>query len=119
MVAMYDRRVPSLRGPNNSINTGLKVTIIGYLAPMFAIGVNEMWHFWFVEEIFSVPNHWVFNMGVVLAFMLVGGFDSPPTTEDIVILVVVAVGMVAAAMLACMVPTRRALAVQPMDALRE
>ncbi len=69
MVALYDRRVPSLRGPGNSINTGLKMTIIGYLAPMFAIGVNELWHFWFVEEIFSVPNHWVFNMGVVLAFM--------------------------------------------------
>ena len=28
-----------------------------------------MWHFWFVEEIFSVPNHWMFNMGVVVAFM--------------------------------------------------
>jgi Amt family ammonium transporter len=29
----------------------------------------EMWHFWFVEEIFAVPNHWMFNMGVVVAFM--------------------------------------------------
>ena len=36
---------------------------------MFTIGVNEMWHFWFVEEIFAVPNHWMFNMGVVVAFM--------------------------------------------------
>ena len=68
-VAMYDRRVPVLRGPNNSMNTGLKITIIGYLATMFTIGVNEMWHFWFVEEIFAVPNHWMFNMGVVVAFM--------------------------------------------------
>jgi methane/ammonia monooxygenase subunit C len=68
-VAMYDRRVPILRGPNNSMNTGLKITIIGYLATMFTIGVNELWHFWFVEEIFSVPNHWMFNMGVVVAFM--------------------------------------------------
>src|SRR6185436_11520185 len=97
-VAMYDRRVPILRGPNNSMNTGLKITIIGYLATMFTgyknpnrIGVNELWHFWkmlsqkdssgkFVEEIFSVPNHWIlsylkrilsqsFNMGVVVAFM--------------------------------------------------
>ncbi len=25
--------------------------------------------FWFVEEIFAVPNHWMFNMGVVVAFM--------------------------------------------------
>ena len=66
-VAMYDRRVPILRGPNNSMNTGLKITIIGYLATMFTIGVNEMWHFWFVEEIFAVPNHWMFNMGVVVA----------------------------------------------------
>ena len=66
---MYDRRVPILRGPNNSMNTGLKITIIGYLATMFTIGVNEMWHFWFVEEIFAVPNHWMFNMGVVVAFM--------------------------------------------------
>ena len=38
-------------------------------ATMFTIGVNEMWHFWFVEEIFAVPNHWMFNMGVVVAFM--------------------------------------------------
>jgi methane/ammonia monooxygenase subunit C len=68
-VAMYDRRVPILRGPNNSMNTGLKITIIGYLATMFTIGINEMWHFWFVEEIFAVPNHWMFNMGVVVAFM--------------------------------------------------
>ena len=51
------------------MNTGLKITIIGYLATMFTIGVNEMWHFWFVEEIFAVPNHWMFNMGVVVAFM--------------------------------------------------
>ena len=35
---------------------------------MFTIGINEMWHFW-VEEIFAVPNHWMFNMGVVVAFM--------------------------------------------------
>ena len=68
-VAIYDRRVPVLRGPNNSMNTGLKMTILGYLATMFTIGVNEMWHFWFVEEIFAVPNHWMFNMGVVVAFM--------------------------------------------------
>ena len=65
----YDRKVPILRGPNNSMNTGLKMTILGYLATMFTIGVNEMWHFWFVEEIFAVPNHWMFNMGVVVAFM--------------------------------------------------
>ncbi len=68
-VAIYDRKVPVLRGPNNSMNTGLKMTILGYLATMFTIGVNEMWHFWFVEEIFAVPNHWMFNMGVVVAFM--------------------------------------------------
>src|SRR3989338_1815058 len=30
--AMYDRKVPVLRGPNNSINTGLKMTILGSLA---------------------------------------------------------------------------------------
>jgi len=68
-VAMYDRKIPILRGPNNSINTGLKMTILGYLATMFTIGVNELWHFWYVEEIFAVPNHWMFNMGVVVAFM--------------------------------------------------
>jgi len=28
-----------------------------------------MWHFWYVEEIFAVPNHWMFNMSVVVAFM--------------------------------------------------
>jgi methane/ammonia monooxygenase subunit C len=50
------------------MNTGLKITIIGYSATKFTIGINELWHFWF-EEIFAVPNHWCFNMGVVVAFM--------------------------------------------------
>jgi methane/ammonia monooxygenase subunit C len=68
-IAMYDRRVPVLRGPNNSMNTGLKIAIIGYLSTTFSIGINEMWHFWFVEEIFAVPSHWMFNMGIVVAFM--------------------------------------------------
>ena len=40
--AIYDRKIPVLRGPNNSMNTGLKMTILGYLATMFTIGVNEM-----------------------------------------------------------------------------
>ncbi len=62
-VAMYDRKVPILRGPNNSMNTGLKITIIGYLATMFTIGINELWHFWFVEEILSVPKPLVFQYG--------------------------------------------------------
>ena len=38
---MYDRRVPILRGPHNSMNTGLKITKIGYLATAFTIGINE------------------------------------------------------------------------------
>jgi methane/ammonia monooxygenase subunit C len=28
-----------------------------------------MWNIWFVEEIFAVPNNWMFNMGVVVSFM--------------------------------------------------
>ena len=55
-VAMYNRRVSVLRGPHNSMNTGLKITIIGYLVTAFTIGINELWHFWFVEEIFAVPT---------------------------------------------------------------
>ena len=47
---------PVLRGPGNSMNTGLKITIIGYLATMFTIGVNEMWHFWLVEEVLRSPE---------------------------------------------------------------
>jgi methane/ammonia monooxygenase subunit C len=50
-VAIYDRKVPVLRGPNNSMNTGLKMTILGYLATMFTIGVNEMWHFFCRRDI--------------------------------------------------------------------
>ncbi len=69
MIAVYTRRVPILKGPGNSIPASLKITIIGYLATMFTIGVNELWHFWFVEEIFAVPNHWMFNTGIVLAFI--------------------------------------------------
>src|SRR5256886_13892427 len=44
MVAVDDRKVPILRGRNNSMNNGLKMTILGYLATMFTIGVNAMWH---------------------------------------------------------------------------
>ena len=66
---MYDRKVQILRVPNNSMNAGLRMTIIGYLATMFTIVINELWQIWFVEEIFAVPNHWCFNMGIVLAFM--------------------------------------------------
>jgi len=45
------------------------MTIHGYLATMFTIGINEMWLFWIVVVIFAVPIHWMFNMGVVVAFM--------------------------------------------------
>jgi methane/ammonia monooxygenase subunit C len=69
MIAIYDRRVPIMRGPGNTLNTGLKVAIIGYMAAMFAIGVNELWHFWFVEEVFAVPPHWAFDMGIFMALM--------------------------------------------------
>jgi methane/ammonia monooxygenase subunit C len=69
LIAVYDRRIPSLRGPGNSLNTGLKMAIIGYMASMFAIGVNELWHFWFVEETFAVPPHWIFNMGLFVALI--------------------------------------------------
>jgi hypothetical protein len=69
LIAVYDRRVPGLRGPGNSLNTGLKTAIIGYVAGMFAIGVNELWHFWFVEEIFAVPPHWIFNVGIFVALI--------------------------------------------------
>ena len=31
--------------------------------------LQKLCSFWFVEEIFAVPNHWMFNMGVVVAFM--------------------------------------------------
>jgi hypothetical protein len=47
---------------------------------MFTIGINEMWHFWFVEEIFSVPNHWMFNMGVVVTTGI--RFGDPKEEDD-------------------------------------
>src|SRR5438093_11779044 len=40
LAAMYDRRVPILRGPTNSIHTGPHTTMIGYLAPFFTLGTN-------------------------------------------------------------------------------
>lgn len=69
MIAIYDRRVPIMRGPGNTLNTGLKMAIIGFMASMFTIGVNELWHFWFVEEVFAVPPHWAFNMGIFVALI--------------------------------------------------
>lgn len=73
-VAIYSRRIPILRCPGNSIPISFKITIIGYFASMFTIGVNELWHFWFIEEIFEVPNHWMFNTGIALAFIGALGF---------------------------------------------
>lgn len=74
-----------------------------------------------VRAVFAHPLKqvaWGLLAGMALVFLLVGGLDSRPTITDLVILVVVAIGMLGACTLACMVPTRRALAVQPMDALR-
>jgi methane/ammonia monooxygenase subunit C len=68
-IAIYSRRVPILKGPGNSINTGLKVAIIGFVAAMFAAALNELWHFWFVEEITAVPPHWIFNMGILIGMI--------------------------------------------------
>ena len=31
LIGLYSRRVPIMKGPNNSINTGLKVAIIGFV----------------------------------------------------------------------------------------
>ena len=39
-VAMYDRRVPILRGPHRSINTALNITISGYLATILPCIMN-------------------------------------------------------------------------------
>jgi methane/ammonia monooxygenase subunit C len=36
---------------------------------MFAIALNELWQFWFVEEITAVPPHWIFNMGIVVGLI--------------------------------------------------
>jgi methane/ammonia monooxygenase subunit C len=36
---------------------------------MFAIALNELWHFWFVEEITAVPPHWIFNMGIFVGLI--------------------------------------------------
>ena len=68
-IAIYSRRVPILKGPGNSINTGLKVAITGFVAAMFAVALNELWHFWFVEEITAVPPHWIFNMGILIGMI--------------------------------------------------
>ena len=69
LIAIYSKRVPVLKGPGNSINTGLKVAIIGFTAAMFAIALNELWHFWFVEEVTAVPPHWIFNMGIFVGMI--------------------------------------------------
>ena len=68
-LAIYSKRVPILKGPGNSINTGLKVAIIGFIAAMFGIALNELWHFWFVEEVTAVPPHWIFNMGMFVGMV--------------------------------------------------
>ena len=37
LIGLYNRRIPIMNGPNSSINTGLKIAIIGFAAAMFAI----------------------------------------------------------------------------------
>ena len=39
-ISIYSKRVPILKGPSNSNNTGLKIAIIGFTAAMFAIGLD-------------------------------------------------------------------------------
>ena len=68
-IALYSKRIPIMRGPANSINTGLKIAIIGFLAAVLAIPLNELWHFWVVEETSAVPPHWVFNIGIILGLI--------------------------------------------------
>jgi methane/ammonia monooxygenase subunit C len=48
-----------LNGPSKSNNTGLKIAIISFTAAMFSIALNELWHFWFVEEITAIPPNWI------------------------------------------------------------
>jgi methane/ammonia monooxygenase subunit C len=36
---------------------------------MFAIALNELWQFWFVEEITAVPPHWIFDMGIFIGLI--------------------------------------------------
>jgi methane/ammonia monooxygenase subunit C len=36
---------------------------------MFAIALNELWHFWFVEEIPTIPPNWIFNMGIFVGLI--------------------------------------------------
>ena len=75
IVASYDRRLLVLRCSSTSRSIGLRKTVIGYLATMFAAGVAELWHILMVEEILSVPNRVIFNMGVVVTFMGAVSYD--------------------------------------------
>ena len=69
LTAIYSKRVPVLKGPGNSINTGLKIAIIGFMSATFGIALNELWHFWFVEEVTAVPPHWIFNIGIFVGLI--------------------------------------------------
>ena len=58
--------------------------------------------------------------GTLLVFVLLGGVDDgPPTADELVFLGGYTAIMTAVCLIACIVPTRRALSVQPTDALRE
>jgi len=57
--------------------------------------------------------------GALLVWVLLGGVDSAPTANQFLILGGYTALMMAVCMIACVVPTRRALAVQPTEALRD
>jgi putative ABC transport system permease protein len=58
--------------------------------------------------------------GTVLVWVLLGGTDNgPPTADQLLFLGGYTALMMAVCLIACVVPTRRALAVQPTEALRD
>ena len=74
-----------------------------------------------VRAVFAQPMKqvaWGLVAGMALVFLMLDGLDSRPTVEGMTLLGGVALAMLVACLLACLVPTRRALAVEPMEALR-
>ena len=41
-IAIYSKRVPVVKGPGNSINTGLKIAIIGFMTAMFGMLIGSL-----------------------------------------------------------------------------
>ena len=75
--------------------------------------------FFFARALRQVGTGAVAGTGTLVTLVLVSGGSFPLTPRSLGLYAAYVIGMVAVCTLACIVPVRRALRIQPTEALRE